>query len=230
MSGLFASNKTRKVGSQKDTTVVTLADGYAGDAYYAKVDKDGYLYVYIGNPQPIDVNINGGVDVNDLVYAEDSPHTSGDKGKLVLGIRNDSDIVFTSTDLDYSGLAVDAYGHSKINLYDGYGFPENKITSQSTSLGDRRGLDSWSLKGVPEHFNGNIGTTATTITSAFKTASILIRNTDTTNKILKVSFDSGVNFFDIDKDGILAIEAEIDSFQIKGSAAGTLYQILLTHK
>jgi hypothetical protein len=58
----------------------------------------------------------------------------------------------------------------------------------------------------------------------------LIRNTSTSNKTLSASFNAGTDYFDVEKDGVLALEAEVNSFAIKGSTSGTTYQILVTHK
>lgn len=46
---------------------------------------------------------------------EDSAHTSGDMGVLVLGIRNDNGVGLTDTDMDYSGIAVDSAGRVNTN-------------------------------------------------------------------------------------------------------------------
>lgn len=107
MAGLFASNKTLKKGSQKDTAVVTIGDGYNGDAYYARVTEDGYLLVDLAT-------FNFAVQTIDAyLYLEDSPHASGDKGRFVLGVRNDADSILTNTDLDYSPFSLDASGKLK---------------------------------------------------------------------------------------------------------------------
>jgi hypothetical protein len=51
-----------------------------------------------------------GVAATSLGKAEDAPHTSGDVGVLLLGVRNDNSTTLTTTDLDYSGIAVDLAG------------------------------------------------------------------------------------------------------------------------
>lgn len=43
-------------------------------------------------------------------YPEDSPHVSGDEGVFILAVRNDSLVPLTSTDGDYSPIAVDSSG------------------------------------------------------------------------------------------------------------------------
>lgn len=77
-----------------------------------------------------------------------------------------------------------------------------------------------------EHFNGSIGTTATTITPAGNPVSFLINNTHASQNIL-VSFDAGTTFFTIKAGFSLSVDTSASSFQIKGSAATTTYEILV---
>jgi hypothetical protein len=49
------------------------------------------------------------------VYPEDSAHTSGDEGAFVLAVRNDTNAAMTSTDGNYSPIAVNANGAVAIN-------------------------------------------------------------------------------------------------------------------
>lgn len=46
---------------------------------------------------------------------EDSVHSSGDTGNFVLAVRNDTAVVLTSTDLDYSPIAVDSAGRVMVS-------------------------------------------------------------------------------------------------------------------
>ena len=87
-------------------------------------------------------------------------------------------------------------------------------------------------KGTPEHFNGIIGTTPTTITPVGESISILIHNpkTNSGNDFLQVSFDGGTNYFDIERRARLEIETEITSFMLKSNNSGTNYQIIATFK
>ena len=48
--------------------------------------------------------------IDNIVYAEDAGHSSGESGAFVLGIRNANRATFAGTELDYSGLAVDGSG------------------------------------------------------------------------------------------------------------------------
>lgn len=50
-------------------------------------------------------------------YAEDSGHTTNDKGLFTLGVRNDALASLVSADLEYTGIAVDAYGRTLIKPF-----------------------------------------------------------------------------------------------------------------
>jgi hypothetical protein len=56
------------------------------------------------------------------VFAEDSPHTTGDKGGVLLGVRKDTRGGNTSADNDYSTLTLDENGQLKV-ITDVHGFP-----------------------------------------------------------------------------------------------------------
>lgn len=65
-----------------------------------------------GAAQSLDVNITGSVGTG--VYDEDTAHVSGDKGQFIMAVRNDADASLTSTDGDYSPIAVDEFGRVKV--------------------------------------------------------------------------------------------------------------------
>ena len=87
-------------------------------------------------------------------------------------------------------------------------------------------------KGVIVHYNGIVGTTPITITPTNETISILIHSPvfNTNADMLKVSFDGGINYFDITRAGSLGIETEVTSFLIQGTSSTVNYQILVTYK
>jgi hypothetical protein len=68
-----------------------------------QVDVNGQLKVVSGTVTP-------GTGATSLGKAEDAGHTSGDVGIEILAVRNDAEAVLTSTDLDYSPVAVDSSG------------------------------------------------------------------------------------------------------------------------
>lgn len=52
-------------------------------------------------------------------YAEDAPHTTADKGVFIMGVRNDATSSITSTERDYSPMAVDEIGRTIITPFAG---------------------------------------------------------------------------------------------------------------
>lgn len=59
--------------------------------------------------------------LDDVVFAEDAGHTTGDKGVPGLAVRNDSDTSLCDTTLDYTPLQVDSNGFLKVNIKAGAG-------------------------------------------------------------------------------------------------------------
>jgi hypothetical protein len=61
---------------------------------------------------PVDelVSVVPGTTATSLGKAEDAGHTTGDTGVFVLAVRNDAGVALTSTDLDYTAIAVDSTG------------------------------------------------------------------------------------------------------------------------
>lgn len=51
-----------------------------------------------------------GTGATDLGKAEDAPHTTGDTGVMVLGVRNDNHVGRAGTDGDYVPIALDGHG------------------------------------------------------------------------------------------------------------------------
>lgn len=51
-----------------------------------------------------------GSPIANSTYAEDTPHTTGDNGQFVLGVRNDALVVFTGTDGDYIPFGAATHG------------------------------------------------------------------------------------------------------------------------
>lgn len=111
-------------------------------------------------------------------------------------------------------------------LRDGDGYA---LTS-SDGYGGKRLLDVCIPRGVPQHFNGVVGVLTQVIAPSLETVAILVHNpsSNVAGTVLSVSFDGGVNFFDIERRASLELEANVEMFHIKGSAAGTNYQILVT--
>ncbi len=69
--------------------------------------------VSVSSSKPLPVDIGSAtVTVNiEGDYAEDSGHTTGDRGLFILAVRNDNDTALAGTDLDYIPLSTDSAGH-----------------------------------------------------------------------------------------------------------------------
>lgn len=66
-----------------------------------------------GGAQELQSDINGRLIISGR-YLEDSPHTTGDAGIFVMGVRNDTNAVLTSADGDYTALSTDSSGRLKV--------------------------------------------------------------------------------------------------------------------
>lgn len=77
---------------------------------------------------------------------------------------------------------------------------------------------------LQEHSNGTVGTAAATITALGQMHSTRVMNTHAINNIL-ISFD-GASWKTVDPGRSLSVPTNAYSFQIKGSAAATTYEIL----
>lgn len=64
----------------------------------------------IGSISDITTSVTPGTSGANLGKAEDAPHTSGDTGVFVLGVRNDAAATLTNTNLDYSPFSVSSSG------------------------------------------------------------------------------------------------------------------------
>jgi hypothetical protein len=236
MSNYSTKNKTIKKGDLKDVDVTVLADGYNGTYNLVAVTLEGHLLsdAYDGSGLPITSHLVGpdrGLDV--YVLNQPSFSLTNDTNYGTVGantLRTASQIGSATGAADFNvGTIGTQTLRTASHTVDGYG---NLITSQASSTVSRRGLDTYSIKGTPQHFNGTVGTTATTIIPTTTTIAILVSNpgTNAGGVTLEVSFDGGINFFTIERRGSLAIETEVSSFQIKGSVAGTAYEILVTRR
>jgi hypothetical protein len=73
--------------------------------------------------------------VASTVRAEDSPHTSGDAGVHILGIRSDTDASTAGSDGDYTSLKCDEAGRLKVAVQPaGYPLVTGNITSASSTV------------------------------------------------------------------------------------------------
>lgn len=108
-------------------------------------------------------------------YAEDSGHTTADKGIFTLGVRNDTIASFVSADLEYTPRAVDSAGRTLIRPFsaeesriEGYhSVVSTSVTTLIAAAG--AGLRNY----VTDFFISNTGETTTLITFKDGLGSIL---------------------------------------------------------
>lgn len=143
-----------------------------------------------------------------------------DSSHLKLHISEGRVSVLTVSAQPDERLFVDA------TLRDGDGYA---LTS-SDGYGGRRLLDVYVPRGIPQHFNGIVGVMPQLVVPSSETMAILVHNPSSNGggTVLSVSFDGGANYVDIERRASLEIEASVNAFHIKGSTAGTNYQILVT--
>jgi hypothetical protein len=102
-------------GLNKDRILFDPADAAGSDniGAYLRAGSDGDLIssTLISGKESLDVHPVANADSG--VFAEDSGHTTADKGQFILAVRNDANAVLTDTDLDYSAIAVDSAGRIK---------------------------------------------------------------------------------------------------------------------
>ena len=95
------------------------------------------------------------------------------------------------------------------------------------------GFEMQDLSGESKHFNGTVGTTPISIPSSpDKVISEVLfkcpaKQTGTRNCF--ISFDAGTTFFDLEEGEYVAwsYKGRQKQIQVKGSAAGTAYQVLI---
>lgn len=89
------------------TSVKAAADEatYSGDT--TKIQLIRFVHV---------TGAEGAKTVSELVKLEDDPHTSGDAGLMLLGVRNDAAATRTSTDGDYSPISLSPEGHVDVEV------------------------------------------------------------------------------------------------------------------
>lgn len=114
----MADNDTAKNASGSTVTYASddIGSGVASGAKVPRVKvgwgADGtYVDVNASTPLPI--------TLYDVEKQEDSQHLSGDKGVMVLGVRNDAGTVMAGTTGDYIPLSLDANGYLRVNVVTG---------------------------------------------------------------------------------------------------------------
>lgn len=122
VQGTVAAGLLVNLGANNDVTVtgtVTAELSATDNAVLDNIDADlttiiGHVDGVEGLLTTIDADTGGILTsvqlLDNIVYAEDSAHTTGESGAFVLAIRNANRTTLSGAELDYSGLAVDASG------------------------------------------------------------------------------------------------------------------------
>lgn len=73
--------------------------------------------------------------IAEIIKNEDSSHVNGDKGVMMLGVRNDSEVGISSPDGNYSPLQVNEYGRLKVSAQPGiYSDVTGSITAVQANI------------------------------------------------------------------------------------------------
>lgn len=122
---VFAEDSASSSGHQGASVLLVRQDTLAsststdGDFGDFKSNNLGELYVFDTTTHSTLSTINTSLgtintSINAFTHLEDAGHVSGDAGVFALAVRNDANTVLTSTDLDYSPIAVDSSGRVKV--------------------------------------------------------------------------------------------------------------------
>lgn len=113
--GKLTANSGVVIGAIEIATAQTLATVTTVSTVTAVTAITNALPVGNNNIGDVDaVSVIPGTGATNLGKAEDGAHTTGDVGVMALGVRNDANASLTSTDLDYSPIAVTPAGLIKI--------------------------------------------------------------------------------------------------------------------
>lgn len=88
----------------------------------------------IGGIEALDVNIAGSTGLG--IYDEDTAHTSGDKGQMVLAVRSDAGGSLVSADGDYTPLSIDANGRLRVDAEVSVSTGSDKLEDSAHVSGD----------------------------------------------------------------------------------------------
>lgn len=112
-------------------TVVARNDGYSAQ------QGDGTVREAIFVSAPNGLAITPGTGATSLGKAEDAPHTDGDVGVMMLGVRADTAAAFSGANGDYTPIAVDTSGQIKLNVQKAEDAPHTSGDFGIASLGVR---------------------------------------------------------------------------------------------
>lgn len=108
--------------------------------------------------------------IDDTIFAEDAAHSSGDKGIMVLGVRNDARVAKTNADGDYSAYATDQYGNILI-AYPTGAFNNGAETAVAGTAVNVSAANTANIKIILQNTgiaNARVGITGVTATTGFR--------------------------------------------------------------
>ena len=143
-----------------------------------------------------------------------------------------SSLLFTGLDAIAAGATTASTNHTQILGYNEFAlyckgdkdFIAYIDVSEDHTNWYRLRSKEWSDV-LSEHSNGSVGTAAATITPTDMLQSALIHNTHI-SQTMYASFDDGTTWTAIDPDQSLSLPDNSYDYKVKGSAAGTTYEII----
>jgi len=106
---LTGGTQQTKITDGTDIAQVTAAGALLVDGSATTQPVSGTVAV-----SSVTTSVTPGTSAAHLGKAEDAVHASGDTGVMSLGVRNDTNATSTSTDGDYSAIAVDLAGNQRV--------------------------------------------------------------------------------------------------------------------
>lgn len=188
--------------------------GDPGDTYHATLDETNFgLRVHLTSSDTA-LGISSvipGTTTTSLGKAEDSPHTNGDTGVMVLAVRQDSLAALAGTTGDYIPLTTDSLGRLNVR--------ESGVTTVALS-GSTRGrpiqIAATSSPGTTLH-------TATTTTGQLDRVYIYLTNTSASSVLVSIEFGTTGTGNEVDiivppNDTVMVVEGSV----LGGAATDTI--------
>lgn len=161
--GSSAGSLLVDLGANNDVTLATLPDTAGGDLASMSTD--------LGTIDADTDAIKTAVElIDDAIYAEDTGHTTADKGMFMLGVRNTSSSVLTSAQLDYSPIVVDDIGRLKIVVDSGAVTVTGNITAEDADSGNPVKVGGKYDAALPTLTDGDRGNLQLTVNGALHTS------------------------------------------------------------
>ena len=152
-------------GAESSALRVTLANDSTGvlsiDDNGGSLTIDGTVTANLGTTDNavLDLIQANTLLSNSVIYAEDTAHSNGDKGILILGVHNESDTIFAPED-DYTPINIDRHGRIALSARIGLG--ANLVTiiheEDSSHISTDKGIMPLAVRNdVPTFLGGSDG-------------------------------------------------------------------------